>query len=207
MVTKMALKDVPELHLLESTAQDIHESAVRRIAFQYGVSYSDTIVLVTKRYERTESGQVIGCTVGTARCSGGKVVVTQTIEDIVSLRSLLEAPRTSKDRWTEILNHMGAGGDPVAYFIGCYFILAAHHADNQEKIDEFIKMHEPGVDVETRYRRGKPVTETIYRRLRNELMHVLNFDTPLDPRELHAAVQKHSRGMARLARIKISQLD
>jgi hypothetical protein len=214
LVTKMALKDVPELHLLESIAQDIHESAVRRIAFQQGASYFDTKVLVTNRYELTESGQVIGCTVGTASCSGGKVVVTQTIEDIVPLRSLLEAPRTSKDRWTEILHHMGVGGDPVVYFIGCYLILAAHHEDDQDRIDEFIKAHEPGVLMETRHRprRNKPgqtcpVTETIYRRLRNELMHVLDFDAPRDPRELHAAVKKHSSGMARLTRIKISQLD
>lgn len=214
LVTKMALKDVPELNLLESIAQDIHDGAVRQIAFQQGASYFDTKVLVTNRHELVEPGQVIRCMVGTATASGGKAVVTQTIENIVPLRSLLEAPRTSKDRWTEILHHMGAGGDPVTHFLGCYLILAAHHADDQEKIDEFIKAHEPDVLMETRHRPRRhkpgetsPVTETIYRRLRNELMHVLDFEAPRDPRELYAAVKKHSRGMARLARIKISQLD
>lgn len=214
LVTKMALKDVPELHLLETIAQDIHESAVRRIAFQHGASYFDTRVLVTNRRELAESGQVIRCMVGAASFSGGKAFIIQTIEDIAPLRSLLEAPRTRKDRWTEILHHIEAGGDPVAHFLGCYLILAAHHADDQDRIDEFIKTHEPGVLMETRQRprRNKPgqtssVTETIYRRLRNELMHVLDFDAPRDPRDLHAAVKRHSRGMARLVRIKISQLD
>lgn len=214
LVTKMALKNVPDLYSLETIAQEIHDIAVRRIALQYGTSYADTKVLLTNRRELTESGQVIRCTVGTASCSGGKVVFTQTIEDILPLRSLLEAPRTNKDLWTEIFHHMYAAGDPVVYFIGCYLILAAHHSDDQDKIDEFIKTHEPGVLMMTRHRpdrrkpgQTRPVTESIYRRLRNELMHVLDFDAPRDPRELHAAVKKHSRGMARLVRIKILQLD
>jgi hypothetical protein len=213
IITKMKLRNVPELDSLEIVASEIHEIVVRRLALQYECSYSNTEVSITNRKQINDEGTVIYCSVGRATATGGKVTVSRGITDITPLRSMLELPFSIKDRWAGILHHVQAPGDPVVEFLGCYQILAAHHGDDQDKIDKFIKSNEPGVRMEVRDRfkkdRTRPtqVTETIYRRLRNELMHVLDFASPRDPREIYTEVKKYRSGLARLAKMLISQLN
>lgn len=213
IITMMKLKSVPEMDSLEIIASEIHEIVVRRLALRYGCSYSNTEVSITNRKQISEAGTVVNCLVGKATCSGGKATVSMGITDITTLRSMLELPFTTRDRWAGILHHVQAPGDPVVEFLGCYQILAAHHDDDQDKIDEYIKANEPEVRMEVRDRLNKAqtrtseVNETIYRRLRNELMHVLDFDSPRDPREIYAEVKKYRSGLARLAKMLIFQLN
>jgi hypothetical protein len=211
--TRMKLEGVPEMESLEAIATEVHETMIRRLMLHYGCTFSETSAFVSNRKAISDDGNVIRCMVGRATCTGGRATVSMGINDTGPLRQIFELPVTEKDRWAAILHHVEEVGNPVVGFIGCYHILASHHHDNQKKIDEYIKTNEPNVRMEVRYRSGRngsqpiQVTETIYTRLRNELMHVLEFTTRRDPREVYAEVRKYRGGLYVLAKNLIAELD
>jgi hypothetical protein len=55
--------------------------------------------------------------------------------------------------------------------------------------------------------KGYEINETIYTRLRNELMHVLDFQNPRAPELIYNDIAMYLPGLVRLAKIQISFLD
>lgn len=62
--------------------------------------------------------------------------------------------------------------DPIVQFLMLYLILYDKY-DNQQRIDEKIRFHEPSTPVTTspNSQRNKDILETVYTRLRNEVTH------------------------------------
>lgn len=113
--------------------------------------------------------------------------------ELHNLKTLLETKpvwKQSQTDWHQRFRRIMDHTDPVIRFIYLYSILLEVIGDSQDKVDEFILMHEqaltsPKPPLPNQRQRGKNSNpdETIYTRLRNEIGHVRTGSDPQTTRE------------------------
>lgn len=89
------------------------------------------------------------------------------------LKSILEQADENCYLYYEMFRVALCLTDPLATFMALYSIVLSLSDDLQEKVDHFVILIQPNVQINLPYRKRKSaIPETIYTRLRNEVGHI-----------------------------------
>ena len=126
--------------------------------------------------------------ISNAKSSAGAFIIVTTEGNIVAnssrakityshqpamIKGLLEGPPPPNPVYAEMLHHARASGNEIVEFLSYYYLLAAIVGDTQSIVDGWIVANTPQQLPASTPVPGRPgKTETVFTRLRNELMHV-----------------------------------
>ncbi len=136
----------------------------------------------------------LNCPIGEPRCTGASLPTDSSgswyrvagslilMNDIVSatvkpgkthrenLKQRLELPLSKTDLYLELYRFCLTQKDPLARFLSLYHLLAVLFRDNQDRVDSAILGVNSATEVTlSPFKKGK--RETVYTRLRNEIVH------------------------------------
>lgn len=210
IVSEIDFENMPSEIAISKKARDIHRCAVLRLCSEYGDVISEPKISLSNVVDHGSDDDVMVITATAALASASGLKATLTVgRSAETIKALVEPAYTKRDMWLNFLSQVRTSGSPIVEFLGCYMILASHHSDQQKTIDSFIKNEEPQVPFLMRKHSIKDyeINESIYTRLRNELMHMLDFQSPREPELIYNDIAMYLPGLVRLAKIQISLLD
>jgi hypothetical protein len=161
-------------HEIIEEAQRLHNHALAIAEGLYGILGGETNL--TDQLLGDEAGMRIAASVGIAVARGARATLTITPQPADVAKYLCAPLDPVSLAMLELYRHILQSADPIAKFLGCYQLLDMAIDAGQDKIDDHIMHLQPQTLVSSKpperiTRKGNP-DETIYTRLRNELMHI-----------------------------------
>ena len=166
ILTTVHLTAVPDEKTGEELASKVHKAAVDRIAFAH------VIAIDLGQITETDFSPVDPAP-NTLNAGTGRLTSTGFPPQLVHGFSADRVKNELEEVAPAGLRHFGLfrsalrSESPVEAFMHLYHILLMFFGDSQRRLDDFIRIEEPGVP-ETPHR---GVNETVYSRLRNEFGH------------------------------------
>jgi hypothetical protein len=210
LVSTITLADVVTYEDLEAIARQIHEIALRRLEAGGDLHAQEaTVKLLNVQWPGYDPNGATARPRGVEATASVGMITVVSYKSRQEIKAILEAPSSIKDVWLEMLHLARTANNPVVEFLGYYQVVAAVFEDPPQKIlDNFFEEFDKSMPPLTAKPRSNQ-TETVYTRLRNELVHVRKrsqeVDAPKHPLDVRTEVVRHLPGLRRLAGIAIEK--
>jgi hypothetical protein len=175
-------------------ARQVFDTALTRLAFHYGLVVQTPAITGELFLPLQQGGH--GVSFVASRCLDG-CAVNRLVATITpnALRARLQQEAPGEQYFGLFVSALRATG-PAEQFMHLYNLLLMFCHDDQVEVDDFIRAEEPRVP-QSPCPRKPGVQETVYTRLRNELVHA---QAGIDREDARREMAGRLRGLIELAR-------